>query len=382
MNRSFNIGVSLIGGRHQYLHIVPVAAALSRKAGVRVTIFVMDREEKAHVEAMLAKFDAAPCTFVIMKVRSWLLTLSSRLTGIQRPKVPALLLWARKMRQCDAILSSERTSTLLKSLPGKCPPLIHIPHGAGDRAQGFEQRIARFDLVIVAGPKDMRRMIAAGLVHQHNCSVSGYIKLAAVRKLARFSQSRLFDNDRKTILYNAHFEPSLSSWNTCAIALINAVKQDGRFNLIVAPHVRMFENEPLHSATRSAFEQLAEKDRVIIDLGSESCSDMTYTNAADLYIGDVSSQVYEFASRPRPCIFINAHHRQWQDDPDYSMWGFGAVIEGVDDIIATIDRGFATFSDFENIQRQAILDAFNGAPDNAPEIAADQILDFMHHQAG
>ncbi len=378
MHRPLNIGVSLIGGRHQYLHIVPVAAALSRKAGVRVTLFVMSREEQTHIEALLAGFDAAPCTFVIMTVYNWILALSAKLTGIQQPKVPALLLWARKMRQCDPILSSERTSTLLKSLPGKCPPLIHIPHGAGDRAQGFEQRIARFDLVIVAGPKDKRRMIAAGLTRADNCLVSGYIKLAAVRRLSKLSSPRLFDNDRKTILYNAHFDPALSSWNACAIALIEAVKQDGRFNLIVAPHVRLFENVPLHAAERDRFEQLAETDRVIIDLGSARCSDMTYTNAADLYIGDVSSQVYEFAARPRPCIFINAHHRDWENDPDYSMWRFGQVIQGADDIMATIDRSFATFSAFEDIQQQAILDAFNGAPDDAPEIAADQIIDFMH----
>ncbi|WP_221792340.1 CDP-glycerol glycerophosphotransferase family protein [Aquisediminimonas sediminicola] len=382
MRRPLNIGVSLIGGRHQYLHIVPVVAALSRKPGVGVTIFVLSQEEQTHAEAMLASFDAAPCTFVIMEISRWMRALTARLMGISHPKLPALLQWARAMRRCDAILTSERTTTVLKSLPGACPALIHIPHGAGDRAKGFEKRIKCFDLVIVAGPKDKRRMIDAGVVRPDNCLVSGYIKLAAVQKRATLSPPRLFDNDRKTILYNAHFAPALSSWDACASALIKAVKQDGRYNLIVAPHVRMFENEPLHSASRSALEQLAEKDRVIIDLGSERCSDMTYTNAADLYIGDVSSQVYEFAAHPRPCIFINAHHQDWENDPDYAMWRFGAVIEGVDDIIAAIDRSFATFSDFEDIQRQAILDAFNGAPDNAPEIAADQILDFMHHQAG
>src|SRR3546814_2965461 len=43
-----------------------------------------------------------------------------------------------------------------------------------------------------------------------------------------------------------------------------------------------------------------------IDLGSERSIDMSYTGSADLYLGDVSSQVAEYLYRPRPCVFLNA----------------------------------------------------------------------------
>ena len=59
---------------------------------------------------------------------------------------------------------------------------------------------------------------------------------------------------------------------------------------------------------------------------------MTYTKAADLYIGDVSSQVCEYLFQPKPCIFLNSHHIDWKDNPYYSHWELGLVIEDVLDL--------------------------------------------------
>ena len=56
---------------------------------------------------------------------------------------------------------------------------------------------------------------------------------------------------------------------------------------------------------------------------------MTYMLAADIYLGDVSSQVYEFLLEPRPCIFLNGHNVPWQDNPYYSHWTLGQVIDDV-----------------------------------------------------
>ena len=54
---------------------------------------------------------------------------------------------------------------------------------------------------------------------------------------------------------------------------------------------------------------------------------MTYTEAALVYIGDASSQVYEFLRRPRPCIFLNFEQVDWRDRENYSHWHLGQVIE-------------------------------------------------------
>ena len=38
---------------------------------------------------------------------------------------------------------------------------------------------------------------------------------------------------------------------------------------------------------------------------------------SDSYLGDVSSQVYEFMLEPRPCIQLNDHYADWQGDTNY-----------------------------------------------------------------
>jgi CDP-glycerol glycerophosphotransferase (TagB/SpsB family) len=194
--------------------------------------------------------------------------------------------------------------------------MIHIPHGAGDRAKGFEPRLALFDHIIVAGPKDRLRMIAHGLVTPKHISVSGAIKVAACRRMQR-DTAPLFNNDRKIILYNPHFDHRLASWQRFAAPLIDAIVADGRYNLIVAPHTRMFEMA--NDGERQKRHRRSIADRVIVDLGSERLNNMSYTLAADIYVGDVSSQVYEFLTAPKPCIFIDAHGAAWEDNPDYAM---------------------------------------------------------------
>src|SRR3546814_20802213 len=52
---------------------------------------------------------------------------------------------------------------------------------------------------------------------------------------------------------------------------------------------------------------------------------MTYTRSADIYVGDVSSQVYEFIYEPRPCVFILPERIDYRQNPDYAHCRFGDV---------------------------------------------------------
>src|SRR3546814_16116783 len=82
--------------------------------------------------------------------------------------------------------------------------------------------------------------------------------------------------------------------------------------LVVAPHVRLFAEAS--DAERAAVAKLAVPGKVMIDLASDRLFDMSYTSGADIYLGDVSSQVYEFLATPRPCLFSNPH------TSDRSVW--------------------------------------------------------------
>ena len=364
------LNVPCTGGRHHFLHFLPVAFALARTKSVE--LFVNDAEDAEAAMSLAARLGEPPPAVTVMRLPQLLEKFVAGRLGARVAKSLRLLWWSRRLRAARGLLTAERTSTVLRRLPGHSPPIIHIPHGAGDRAKGFEPRIALFAAVLVAGEKDRARMIGRGLVDAARCHATGSIKLAALQRLAPM-RAPLFANDRPTILYNPHFDPGLSSWDHVWRRLIAEVRGDDRYNLVIAPHVRL-----LAGCTAGELEDLTAAevpDRILIDPGSSRSNDMTYTEGADIYIGDASSQVYEFIRRPRPCLFIDAHEASWRDNPDYAMWSFGPVGSPRDNPIVAIDHAVATHGDYRNAQREAAIaalgpDAMDGA---APTGGSDAI---------
>lgn len=370
MAKAPHIAFSFIGGQHQFLHGAPVLAVLSKRADVTVEAFVLDADDAEALRGLLARLgaDAVPITVMALPapLEAWAHRRQSRL------KLPQLVWWSRRMRRADLIVTLERTSTLLKRLPGHCPPMAHIPHGAGDGAKGYDTRIRYFDYVLVAGEKDRNRMIEFGLAKSERLFVTGYIKLAGLKRIRAAQRPRLFENNRPTVLYNPHWNVKLSSWARYHESVIAQFSASRRFNLIVAPHVRLFEKAS--SQVRAQLEALSDPDWLLIDTGSDRSIDMTYTLAADIYLGDVSSQVYEFCTHPRPCIFINAPGVEWQDDPHYSMWHLGNVIHDAAELIPAIDAALADPDQKREQQVKAVRYSFGNPEDDAAERAASNLL--------
>jgi len=370
--RKPRIGFLFLGGAHQILHMAPVAAALDAGGRADVVIFALP-SERARVADALGRFGTHAAVRPLEAPRLFL-GMERVFASLADFKVPGLLANRALFAGLDALVVAERTSTLLKRLPGPKPYMIHIPHGAGDRAKGFEKRIRLFDHVIVAGPKDRDRMIAEGLVDPDHCQVSGYIKRAAVRSLLPAGGPlRLFANDRPVILYNPHFDRKLSSWDRYAHALVSAIGQQDDFNLIVAPHVRL--RARLSAAERRRFEARAVPDRIIVDFGSSRSCNMTYTLAADVYIGDVSSQIYECLDRPKPCFFLNPGVTDWLDDPSFAHWQLGEVIDEPDEIMDALDNAIECHPLFVPFQQSAVSRATGPDGQDAVRIAARMIGD-------
>lgn len=356
------------------MHMAPVAASLSRRENVRVTAYVSDQESAAELQTMLNQLGANSIDIKPLSISSWFDTLGNIIPKWKSWKLVRLLWWCKDIVSADAIVTAERTSTILKKLPGTTPPFYHIPHGAGDRAKGFEKRISLFDHVLVAGPKDRDRMIAEGLLPANQISVTGSVKLAGLRRLQK-GKPKLFGNDRPVVLYNPHFDQSLASFDREARNVIDRLGDDERYNLIVAPHIRLFEEA---SETQKAeWQKLARPDQILIDLGSERSSDMTYTLGADIYLGDVSSQIYEFISNPRPAIFFNSHKVAWEGDENYRMWQLGDVVESSDDLIAALDRTAERHRHYRPLQEEAALRALGDPNRDGGEVAADILVSLL-----
>jgi hypothetical protein len=345
------IHVIAIGGAHQFAHILPVACELERRQPGRVTFFVSTPQDAAEAGVQARAFGGAVPAIVVMR-----LPLAALLPRSLH-KVARLTFWARRLCDAAAILCAERTTTMLRRLRRDCPPILHIPHGAGDRAVGFEPRFRLFAHVLLAGRKDRDRLVDGGFVTPEACTVTGPIKLATILAATPI-RPRLFDNARPTILYNPHFSKRYSSIEAFGRRLVEAVVRDGRYNLVVAPHVRLARG--WSAAQRAAWEALAVPGRVTIDLGSPRSSDMTYTLGADCYIGDVSSQVYEFLARPGPCLFVDVEGVDWRESEDFAMWHFGPVIRPDADPISAICGAFVSHPDYLDWQRERLAYTIDG----------------------
>jgi len=364
-----------LGGAHQLLHLAPVAAALSRMTPrTRVTCIASD----AHTAQLLGEVrdrTGSPNMLIEMvETPRWGRTLATFFHRHSIEKLALLAKLARRLSTAQAIVTPERTSAWLRVLGLTKAKMIHFRHGAGDRAPSSEKRLKAFDLIVVPGDKDIERAVGKHHIDRSRLRSGGYVKLDYLRHMPA-PQSRLFDNDRPTVLYNPHFDTKISSWNV-AETVIDRFKADGRYNLIVAPHIRVAED--MDDAERDRWVAMAETDRVIVDLTSDRLIDMTYVHAADIYLGDMSSQLYEFLAEPRPVAFINAHMTDWHDDPRYAGWHLGEVAEQPGSLIAAIDAAVARHAHVIDRQRDAVLRAFgqiDGACERAANIVVDAIAD-------
>jgi CDP-glycerol glycerophosphotransferase (TagB/SpsB family) len=249
----------------------------------------------------------------------------------------------------------------LRKIPGFRSKLIHLKHGAGDREGGYNPKHADFDLTLVNGPKDKARLIERGLGTENNIRVVGYGKF----ELIRGRTDKLFANNDPVALYNPHFDKKVGTWARHGRDIVEAMEKIPGWSFIVAPHVK---------TRRSNIRSKSHK--IMIDRGSVRSIDMTYTQAANVYIGDVSSQVYEFIRTPRPCIFLNLDHVDWQKNPAYSHWHLGQVIETLDALPAALAQAEAMQPRFEALQRKLLEASIDQGDIPASERQAQAILEF------
>jgi len=298
----------------------------------------------------------------------WLPTPAFHRDGLFTPpkRRLTLLLHQRTIARYPTIVTTETTSALLRRLPGFRSGMIHLKHGAGDREGGYNPKHRDFDLTLVNGPKDRERLIERGLGTDANIAVVGYAKF----ELAGKKPHRPFADRLPMALYNPHFDPEVSSFFTHGPGLAAAMAEIRGWNFVVAPHVKLKGGPALPAAPN-----------ILFDPGSAASIDMSYTEAADVYIGDASSQVYEFLRRPRPCIFVNSDGIDWQSDAHHAHWHLGQVIDRPDQLAAALGQAAAVQPQFESLQRAAIARSLDPSPISASERQARAILDFARRRA-
>ncbi|MEJ2407901.1 MAG: hypothetical protein P8Y58_01875 [Novosphingobium sp.] len=373
---------------HQIAHSLPIALELARSGQAEITLAVTEDVIERRIRD-LAGSALEQCRLVRLDLRS---TSSKLLKSAFEGLIPAhkLLIYRDNLdffRGFGALVVSEKTSLLLKTRYGLDRlKLIHTRHGAGDRAIGFSKESALFDLVLVAGPKIARRLETDAGVDPARIRVTGYSKFDLCSR--NRADLPFADPARPVVLYNPHPSPRLSSWYKMGETVLEAFLRSDKFNFIFAPHVMMFARKWTVTISPPAIRRMhlpaprfAEASNMLIDPGSKASTDMTYTNMADVYIGDVSSQIYEFLYRPRPCLFLDTHATRWQGDPDYAHWRAGPVMGPGTDIPDAVEQAMATHADYLPVQRDMLADTFSVTDEPASVRAARAITRLLSGEA-
>lgn len=373
---------------HQIAHSLPIAMAMARD-GFEGHIIIATTNDRLATEVRRLAGDmlSGPIEHRLLLLSP----VSARLTKWLGSVIPAskLLIYRDNLdffRGLDLLVVAEKTSLLLKSRYGLTDLfMVHTRHGAGDRAIGFDKASAGFDHILCSGPKIKDRLISETRVNPQQISIVGYPKFDLVSRREPFPEPEA--KRRCTVLYNPHPSPHLSSWYRDGRAILDFFADHDVYELIFAPHIMLFERKFVISVDRFRIDrpgQIADHilraDNIHIDTGSRASTDMSYTLAADIYIGDASSQVYEFLVRPRPCIFVNTHGVQWRDHPDFRHWTCGEVISGPAELPAALARAESLHqSHFRAVQEVLFAESFD-LSETASSQRAARVISMLAHQ--
>ncbi|HMA11977.1 MAG TPA: hypothetical protein VKO83_08820 [Steroidobacteraceae bacterium] len=374
---------------HQVAHSLPIALALARRPDFTGEIIVATTNDRIATEVL--RLGAPLVGSRIEHVRLGLKPSSARLARLFGAIVPAakVLVYRDNLdffRSLDLLVVAEKTSLILRKAHGLTRPLlVHTRHGAGDRAIGFDRHSTGFDHVLCSGEKIRQRLIRDAGVPADNISVVGYPKF----DIAQTTVQLMGGASRKpVVLYNPHVSPHLSSWYRHGRAVLDFFVDNDDYQLIFAPHVMLFERRFVITIDKLRLDRPGKLDsrylrspNIHIDLGSRASTDMSYTNAADIYLGDVSSQVYEFLYRPRPCLFLNSHGIHWQGDPNFEHWTAGPVIDRPEQLAAGLREAIDTHAtQYLPVQRALLAKSFDVTDTPASERAAEALLQFTERR--
>nr|TFG55661.1 MAG: hypothetical protein E4H34_00045 [Hyphomicrobiales bacterium] len=371
---------------HQIPHCAPIVNELSRSArNIDIQIFVLGEANADLMEGFLSPSARKAVQITTLPTSHWVAALEM-LIGQAAPlrRIESLIRARRSLSQMDVIVGPATTFLMLKTHFGlRNTKFVYTGHGTGDRAVGFKRVIKKFDHVFVAGEKVKDRMLGEGIIREGQYSIVGYPKFSAV-SFDEDEKLKLFNNNNPVILYNPHFDPNHSSWYRHGAQVLELFSKLSQYNLIFAPHVMLFSRRvhagvnPLGIRWRKSLkDRFKDCANIHVDTGSRRSIDMTYTRAADIYLGDGSSQVYEFIARPRPCIFLNSHKIVWKNNANFAHWNFGQVLNDPSQLEDTLENIACFETIYRSRQESAVQKTFGENIDQSAKLAANALLNLL-----
>jgi hypothetical protein len=364
---------------HRVPHIVPYAFELSCLAPkFSCTVLSSSKDEEDFARDIAEGYPGHRTAFERLRLPAAVEIadrLLSKMVFVRKSAV--LRMNAQRLAQFDALVVPEMTSLTLRKRRGfERTKLIFTGHGAGDNRYGgsFNPRIGQFDLSLMPGRKHADGLVAIGYLPADRFGISGYVKLEAMARMRRPAR-KLLANDKPIALYNPHHNATLTSWYRFGEQILDFFAARSEYNLIFAPHPLLCNRRWTKGARLPA--RFRSGGNPLIDTGSRASADMTYLKAAVIYISDVSSQIYEFLERPRPCIFFDAHQTAWENNLSYRQWMFGPLLRDISELGQVLASAFSTHDRYRDAHEKAFADTFAIGPEPAAIRGARIIAAFL-----
>jgi len=373
MSSRKKIGILFLDEIHHVNHFITTAIELSKHCDVHILtypdshLYLYKSLKRLHgSNVIIEQLTTAPFR-----------ALTDKLKG---RKAPRKGFWIKKnlpymLKTFDALIFTDFFHRYVLEGRGEnpSPALIKTTHGVAGRGYTFKPQQLDFDLQLLPGNFNRDALKKRNLLSE-NHAIVGNTKLDAVPDTATI---KLFEPSKPIVLYNPHFSPPSSSWHTMGLQVLEYFYQQEEFNLIFAPHINLFQKVGGDDA-KQIDPKYYDCKHIHIDLGSPNSVDMIYTNKADVYLGDVSSQVYEFIIRPRPCIFMNTEKVAYKEEETYRFWKCGDVIETVLELDNSLKNRVENFTKYKETQEQITAqNYYTEDGSTASERAANAIITFL-----
>jgi hypothetical protein len=288
-------------------------------------------------------------------------------------KLPLLARLAPRLWTTPIAVCAEQTSLWLPALlPFHPTRFVKTAHGAGSMSARDDRRRRAATLTLVPSAQERAAFLVRGFPPERVVT-TGYVK-AGFRH--RTPARALFGDEKPILLYTPHWQRNRSSWWAWGPQIVNMLAAQSRFNVILAPHQRLVETARDVTQTLAAVGQLP---HFHVDLTSFATVDGSYTAAANIYLGDTSSQVVEYLAEPRPCVFLNPGALDWRATDDHGFWECGDVVDRLDALPGALESAFERHAVYRQRQVEFAAASLGDASGAAPDRCAREILAHLTH---
>lgn len=348
-------------------HLWPIIDALARlRPDLSIDFWV---STSVH-EALVARWLTADHANVRVRRVPGFLTVEGFNAGRNPPlpsKLPMLARLAPRLLGTRVVVCAEQTSLWLPRILPTASRYIFTVHGAGPLNYNRDGRLkCAWRLLVPSNlhtPDHLAHGIDAGRIVE-----TGYAKGSFPPSLRR---TDIFGDDRPVLLFSPHWQRYRSSWWDWGRGIVDLLVAQDRYNVILAPHQRLFERDPGAKAILTAAQR---HSHIHIDCDSFAMVDGSYTAMADLYLGDTSSQIIEFLARPRPCVLLQSPGMAWREADAKSYRDCGEVVRDLAAVLPAIEAATERHHRYAVFQGDFAARALGDTSAAAPTRAAEVII--------